>query len=182
MLNLYSYIDGVMLGVMRGDREVGLYAAAYKVYEGFTYAPSVIAAVLMPRLSKLFVADPGAHHRLAIQGVGASFGLALVVGSAAYLVAEPFVVLLFGREFAAAAAPFRLLCLGLPFVFAIWVLHATAISVNKERLLLAAALTGLVINVAVNAAAIPRIGASGAAVATVVGELVSMAVLIGGLM
>ncbi len=54
VLNLYSYIDSVMLGVMRGDAETGVYAAAYKTYEGFSYAPSIIAAVLTPRLSRLF--------------------------------------------------------------------------------------------------------------------------------
>ena len=48
MLNLYSYIDGVMLGVVRGDAETGVYSAAYKVYEGFSYAPSVLAALSLP--------------------------------------------------------------------------------------------------------------------------------------
>ena len=48
VLNLYSYVDAVMLGVMRTDVETGLYTAAYRVYEGLTYAPAVIAAVLTP--------------------------------------------------------------------------------------------------------------------------------------
>jgi len=43
VLNLYSYVDGVMLGVMRGNVETGLYAAAYRTYEGMSYLPSIIA-------------------------------------------------------------------------------------------------------------------------------------------
>ena len=88
---------------------------------------------------------------------------------------------LFGQTFVASAQPFRILCLGLVFVFAIWTLHATAISANKERLLVRAALIGLAVNVAVNLYAIPRMGANGAALATVIGELVSLVVLVAGL-
>jgi O-antigen/teichoic acid export membrane protein len=181
VLNLYSYLDSVMLGVMRGDAETGVYAAAYKTYEGFSYFPGILGAVLTPRLSRLFVTDPAAHRRLAIRGAAASFALSALVATPAYFFATPLITLLFGPAFAPASAPFRVLCMGLPFVFAIWVLHAAAISVNKERLLVKAALIGLVVNVAVNLWAIPRAGGLGAAFATVVGELVSLSVLIAGL-
>jgi O-antigen/teichoic acid export membrane protein len=181
VLNLYSYIDSVMLGVMRGDVETGVYGAAYKVYEGVGYLPGVVASVLTPRLSSLFMTDRRAHKRLMLTGLTGSISLALVVGALGYWLAEPLLVLLFGASFAVAAMPFRILCLGLVFVFAIWTLHATAISVNKERLLLRAALIGLIVNVAINAYAVPHYGASGAATATVVGEFVSLVVLVIGL-
>jgi O-antigen/teichoic acid export membrane protein len=182
VLNLYAYIDSVMLGVMRGDVETGVYGAAYKVYEGVGYLPGVVASVLTPRLSSLFMTDRGAHKRLMLTGLIGSVSLALVVGVLGYWLAEPLLVLLFGANFAVAAAPFRILCLGLVFVFAIWTLHAAAISINKERLLLRAALIGLVVNVAANAYAVPHYGASGAAAATVIGEFVSLIVLVIGLL
>jgi O-antigen/teichoic acid export membrane protein len=181
VLNLYSYVDSVMLGVMRTDVETGLYTAAYRVYEGMSYVPSVIAAVLTPRLSGLFDIDRRAHRRLALRGLGVSAALGAVVGTAVYVLAQPLVVWLFGQGFAAAAAPLRILSLGMAFVFAIWVLHAMTISVNRERLLFRTAVIGLAVNVGLNLYLIPRFGASGAALATVVGELVSMCALIGGL-
>jgi len=61
------------------------------------------------------------------------------------------------------------------------VLHAVAISMGRERLLLKTGLTGLVVNVGLNLYVIPRYGANGAAFATVVGEGVSMLVLATGL-
>jgi O-antigen/teichoic acid export membrane protein len=184
VLNLYAYVDGVMLGVMRTDVETGLYTAAYRVYEGLSYAPSVIAAVLTPRLSALYGgerADRTAHRRLAVLGLAGSTALALVFGVIAYRFATPLMTLLFGEDFAPAAAPFRILCLGLGFVFAIWVLHAIAISVNRERLLLTTGIIGLVVNVGLNLYLIPHDGASGAALATVAGEGVSLVVLVYGL-
>jgi O-antigen/teichoic acid export membrane protein len=180
VLNLYSYVDGVMLGVMRGNVETGLYAAAYRTYEGMSYLPSIIASVLTPRLSELFVSNRAAHRSVALRGLAGSVGLALLVGGAAYVLATPLLTLLFSDQFAPAASPFRILCLGLPLVFAIWVLHAITISVNRETLLVKTAIVGLAVNVSLNLYVIPRMGAEGAALATVVGELVSMTMLIAG--
>ena len=180
VLNLYSYVDGVMLGVMRGNVETGLYAAAYRTYEGMSYLPSIIASVLTPRLSDLFVNSRADHRRVALTGLAGSVSLAVVVGATAYVLATPLLVWLFGGEFAPASSSFRILCLGLPLVFAIWVLHAIIISVNRESLLVKTALVGLAVNVGLNLYVIPRMGADGAALATVVGELVSMSILIGG--
>ena len=180
VINLYSYVDSIMLGKMRGDAETGLYTAAYKTYEGLAYAASMVAAVLTPRLAGLFVSDRRQHRRVALLGVAGSASLALAIGGVAYVIATPLLVVIYGAEFAPAAEPFRILCLGLVFVFAIWVLHAVAISINRERLLLQTALVGLTVNVGMNLYVIPRMGPNGAALATVVGEGVSMAILLIG--
>jgi O-antigen/teichoic acid export membrane protein len=96
------------------------------------------------------------------------------------VLSAPLIVWLFGPPFVGAVLPFRVLCVGLACVFAIWVLHAIAISVNAERLLVKTGLAGLAVNVGLNLYVIPRMGANGAALATVVGEFVSMGVLITG--
>jgi O-antigen/teichoic acid export membrane protein len=177
VLNVYAYIDGVMLGVMRTDVETGLYTAAYRAYEGLSYPASAIAAVLTPRLSDLFRTDRARHRRVAILGLAGAAGLAIIISTVACVLASPLMTGIFGSEFAPAAAPFRILSLGLTFVFAIWVMHAIALSVDRERLLLKTAIAGLVVNVALNLYVIPRMGASGAALATVAGELVSLVVI-----
>jgi O-antigen/teichoic acid export membrane protein len=181
VLNLYQYVDGVMLGYLRTDAETGLYAAAFKIYEGFTYGPLAISSVLTPRLAALFTHDRFGHRRLSLVGMAGSTTMGLAVAAVAFVIATPLLVFLYGADFAAATTPFRILCLGLPIVFAIWILHAIAISVDRERLLLKTGLIGLAVNVGINLYAIPRYGADGAAVATVVGEVVSAIVLVYGL-
>jgi O-antigen/teichoic acid export membrane protein len=178
VLNVYAYVDGVMLGVMRTDVETGLYTAAYRAYEGLSYPAAAIAAVLTPRLSDLFRTDRGRHRRVASVGLAGAAALAIVISTVVYSLASPLMIGLFGSDFAPAAAPFRILSVGLSLVFAIWVLHAIAISVDREQLLLKTAIAGLLANVALNLYVIPRIGASGAALATVAGELVSLLVLV----
>jgi len=181
VLNLYSYIDGVMLGYLRTDAETGLYAAAYKIYEGLTYAPLAISTVLTPRLSNLFNRDRARHRRTSVAGTAGTAALGIGVAAVAFAVATPLLVLLFGAQYVAATGPFRILVLGLPVVYGIWILHAVAISVDRERLLLQTGIVGLVVNVGINLYAIPHFGPNGAAFATVAGEIISMAMLIRGL-
>ena len=182
VINLYARIDMMMLWELRTNAETGYYGNALVVYEGMTYLPSAIAAALSPRLSSYFLTDRRRHRHLALLGVGGSIAAALVVGAVAYVVADPLMVRLFGTSYAPSAAPFRILSMGLSLVYAIWILHVIAISMDRERLLLWTSLVGLVAKVAVNAYAIPNYGPSGAAVAVIIGEAVSAGVLVTGLL
>lgn len=181
VLNLYSYIDTVMLDVLRTHAETGWYAGGYRVYEGLTYAPSIMAAVLAPRLSTLFVTDRSAHRLLAWRAVGLAAGMGLVIGGVMVAVAEPVLRLLFGAAFLPGTPALRILSAGAVFVFAIWILHAVAVSSNREHLLLKTGLVGLAVNVGSNLYLIPHFGIVGAASATVLGEAVSASFLVWGL-
>jgi O-antigen/teichoic acid export membrane protein len=176
-LNLYTYIDTVILGIMRTDAETGWYAASYRVYEGLMYAPSVMAAVLTPRFSYMFVHDPNALRSLFRRSLGASALLAVVVGGGGMLVARPMVSLLYGPGYEPAVAPLQVLAGGSIFVFCTWILHAAAISSNLDRRLIATTAVGLATNVALNVLFIPRWGITGAAWATVVAEAVTVTLL-----
>ena len=177
VLNLYSYIDTIILYSLTTDLETGLYNSAYKTYEGLTYATAILSAVVTPRLSHLWSVDRGAHLRLVRQSLWASVGLAAVLGSAAWVLA-PWVLQIFGSEAVAATRALRILALGLPFVFAIWILHAVAISVFEERWLFRTTVVGSLANIGLNFLLIPRYGRDGASAATVLGEVLSLAILV----
>jgi O-antigen/teichoic acid export membrane protein len=177
VLNLYSYIDTLILGSLTTDLETGLYNSAYKTYEGLTYATAILSAVITPRLANLWSENRSAHLRLVRQSLVGSVGLALALTAAAWWLG-PFVLPVFGTGAVAAVPTLRILALGLPFVFAIWVLHAVAISVFEERWLFRTTVAGSVVNVALNFWWIPQYGRDGAALATVAGELLSLVILV----
>ncbi len=176
-LNLYTYIDTVILGVIGTDRETGWYAASYRVYEGLTYAPAILSAVLTPRLSYLFVNDRPAHRHLLARGLLGSVLMGVVLGSIAVLAARPILVTLFGAAYAAAVAPLQILAGGALFVFGTWILHTAAVSTNLDRRLLLTTAVGLSANVILNLIFIPRWGISGAAGATVIAEAITVVLL-----
>jgi len=181
VLNLYNYVDTLLLGAMRGVSEVAFYTFAYKIYEGVTYAPAILASVLTPRLSHLWAVDRQAHARLVRQGLCLTTVLAIVLGALVWIGAPWGLVLVFGRDAIASVSALRILDGGLIFVFAIWLLHATAISVFEQRLLLTTTVIGVVANTALNLWLIPRYGRDGAAWATVLGEALTLALLVIGL-
>lgn len=170
VLNTYSYIDTVILGVMRSDAEVGRYGAAYSVYEGLTYVPSVLAAVLTPRLSELFTRDRQGHRRLLGRVLSITALLGVVLGAAAMWTAPLILETIFGAAYLPGSASLQILAAGSVFVFCTWILHAAAISTNLDRRLLVTTAVGLSTNVALNLALIPRWGINGAAAATVIAE------------
>ncbi len=177
-LNLYSYVDTVILGVMRSNAETGLYGAAYRIYEGLTYPPSIVASLVTPRLSYLFVHDRARVNRLLLRAVSGAAALGIVIGGVGIVIAAPLVTLLFGASFAGAAQPLQILAGGALFVFCTWILHAAAIATNLDRRLFMTTVIGLGSNVGLNLLFIPRWGISGAASATVIAEAVTVTMLI----
>jgi O-antigen/teichoic acid export membrane protein len=177
-LNLYSYIDTVILGAMRSNTDVGLYGAAYRIYEGLTYPPSIIASLVTPKLSYYFVHDRTRVRRLLTASLGGAAVLGFVLGGAAVLLARPLVTLLFGPAFEPAVAPLQILAAGALFVFCTWILHAAAIATNLDRRLFLTTIVGLGTNVALNVVFIRRWGISGAASATVIAEAVTVILLV----
>jgi O-antigen/teichoic acid export membrane protein len=177
-LNLYNYIDTIILGVMRTNAETGWYAAAYRIYEGLTYPPSIIAAVITPRLSYLFVHDPAKVRRVLVAALAGSAALGIVLGGGTILLGGHIVRLLFGEQFDAAVGPLQILAGGALFVFCTWILHAAAIATNLDRRLLLTTIVGFATNVLLNLVFIPAWGIRGAASATVIAEALTVALLI----
>ena len=176
-LTLYTYIDTVILGIMRTDAETGWYAASYRVYEGLMYAPSALATVLTPRFSQLFVDDPKRLRTMFQRSLMGSAAMALVVGGAAVVFARPMMRLFYGAAYEAAVPPLQVLAGGSIFVFCTWILHSAAIAINLDRRLVVTTAIGLVTNIALNILFIPRQGITGAAWATVIAEAVTVTLL-----
>ena len=181
VLYLYSYADTVMLGVLRGDAETGLYNAAYRIYEGLANVGQVLQTVLIPRLSHHHATSRVAHGRLARSGLVIGGVLAVPTAAAGVVFAAPVVVLLFGSAYGAAGGVLQLLSVGLVVVFPLCVLHAVALSAGAGGWLLRTAVLGCTLNVGLNFVLIPRFGMHGAAAATVAGETLSLIVLAWGL-
>jgi O-antigen/teichoic acid export membrane protein len=176
-LTLYTYIDTVILFIMRTDAETGWYAASYRVYEGLMYAPSAFSTVLTPRFSRLFVDDPSRMRTWFRRSMLGSAAAALVIGGAAVWLARPLMLLFYGPAYEAAVPPLQVLAGGVIFVFCTWILHSAAIAIHLDRRLVGTTAIGLVTNIALNIALIPPLGITGAAWATVIAEAVTVTLL-----
>ena len=164
--SLYTRVDVLLLGQMAPTSAVGLYSAAYKPIT-LMASFGATAGTLFPVLAQWSGTGPLVPFERAVRGL-AVVAPALALGLSG--LAQPLLVLLYGRDFAAAAPVLIVLAWSAvanwyyaPFVIA---LQAR----GRERWWLAGLLGGLLLNAAVNLWAIPRWGASGAASATLASE------------
>jgi O-antigen/teichoic acid export membrane protein len=153
-------VEFLVLSVLAGDRETGVFLAALRVFEFLGMVPNAVAQGAMPALTREALrGGEGVRRRtagtMALVAAPAAIGLALVAGAV--------VELLFGGAYADGAAPLRILAIALLPLFMNALLSWTLLARGRAAWL--ARLTGLrvVAALALALVLVPRLGAVGAA-------------------
>ncbi|HEY3110822.1 MAG TPA: flippase, partial [Chloroflexota bacterium] len=172
LATLFFRVDVLLLQPMRGNRELGYYATAYKFVDGLGIIPSAFTFALFPQLSRLAAGQPERLRRAYVLSlkllVFVSVPLALLVTA----LAEPLVGLVGGRDYLPdAAVALRLLIWFLPLSFANGLTQYALVAAGQQRAITVAFAVAVAFNVAANLATIPLYGYRAAAVVTVLSEL-----------
>ena len=170
-------LDTTMLGAMLGDTATGLYTAASKLNRLAVKLVTAMCAVFLPRLAlHRAQGDSAAFKKLAIGAGNIILGLATPLAVGLFLLAPEAILLFSGPNFVAAVPAMRVMCVDLLFSslngFVAWQILMPC---NLEKALLGATLAGGATDFILNLIFIPLWGVSGAATATVVSELVVLA-------
>lgn len=177
---VYSKIDVTMLHCMATEEAVGYYTYAQKTVTLVLTVANAITAALLPRLSFYYEQDRQGFYHLLDKGFRVLCLMALPLSVGMALVAPQAVTLLYGKAFAPAALTIRLMC---PLIlikgFGDLFCYQLVYSTKNEKILLPAATSASVINVIANAALIPFLLQNGAAIASVLGELVTNGIQFG---
>lgn len=165
---LYMRIDTLMLGHMSSHHEVGLYSVATRLSELWYVLPTAIVASVAPSIMKAKHMGEDLYH-------GRLLKLFRLVASCALLIAVPMtflsewlVVLLFGSTYQAAGPILAVHIWAALFVFLGVAQGPWNLAEGLHKVSLSRAVMGAVINILLNLVLIPRMGAMGAALATVV--------------
>ncbi len=174
MLSLLAFkIDVPLLQIITGNSaEVGLYNAAYQLFEPLLLFPAALLAGFFPVLAKaayqptLFNFTHQTRKLLAVLAGGG-----VIAGGDVALVAGWVVPLLFGTGYDGASLTLGLLAVAVPFLFVNSGLTHALLALDCERIYLYFFGVCLSLNVAANLILIPSWGRNGAAVATIVTEV-----------
>jgi len=170
----YMRVDVVMLKEMVGNREAGIYAVATSLSEVWYFLPVVIVASLSPVIIKSRDTNPDLYIRRLRKLYFFMVWLAVGVALPLSMVSSWLVGILYGQEFGEAAPVLTI---------HLWAGIAVFLGVASSQYLLAEqlqkisfyrTLIGLLCNIVLNMVLIPRWGAMGAAIATVVSYFVSV--------
>jgi O-antigen/teichoic acid export membrane protein len=166
---IYLRLLVILVSVQTGERETGLFATAFRVFEILLGIPTLVLAVALPLLAVAGAEDRDrlryGLQRLLETAVAASILLVLVT----VVLAEQAIVLLGGEEYRDAAPILRVLAFALLGVFVSQVLTLGLVSLHRQRYVAfanAAALALVIVLGTVLVRAYQGLGGAAAAVAT----------------
>lgn len=177
---IYTNSDTTILGLVRGDFEVGLYSVAVKIYHLVNTTIASVAWVVMPQLSTCFAdKNYGGVNRLLKHSMNfiIVLGLPSIVGMNA--LAEPIIYLMAGQEYLGAAPALHILTGTLFFsLIGGWIGNMTMLPAGREKLCLLISAISALSNIVLNLALIPRFGICAAAATTLTAEAVAVMILL----
>ena len=169
---IYYQIDMVMLSPMQGDAAVGVYSAAHKLFEPFSLIPMALMMSLFPIMSEAFKTSNDRlikSYRLSLKYL---LIIALPIAIGITLVADKVILLIYGAEFANSTTVLQILIWGLLFIFPNSIMLNLLISIDKQKLHTYSMGLCVIANVTLNLLLIPILSYNGAAIATLVTNVV----------
>ena len=169
---IYFRVDTVMLSMLKNDAEVGWYNAAYRLIEGLIVLPTIIYYVLFPRLSVLHEAAAESVLKLSQMACKYTIAIALLIVFLGMITGEKLILLIYGKEYVNSVGSWRILLMGVTFMF-LWSVFVVILnSTNRPQIPFMGVLVGSATNIILNLFLIPKYGYIGTSVSTVASEIV----------
>lgn len=172
-VTVYKSMDKLMIGILSDTSYAnGIYENAEKILHVPIAFISAVSAVLMPRMTVLFRdSDEKKANQLifrtikysALMSMGCAFGLAAL--------STMFSVIYWGQEFRGCGELLTIFAISIPVMSFAEILRTQyIIPRKKDKIYIVAVSSAAVINLIINLALIPRIGAKGAVIGTITSE------------
>ena len=173
MVALYGQMDRIMLNSMLGQETVGFYSAANTICTMWIFVPSAMINSSRPLLMEMKKKDEGMYLRRLKQLYSALIWLCIAVSFGVLIFGPLAIRILYGSAFDSASNALRILIWCEVFSMigsarGIWI-----ITENKNKYIKYYLIYGVAVNAVLNLILIPRFGICGAAVATLVTQVVT---------
>ncbi len=171
--SLFFRIDVLILQPLKGDTVLGYYQTAYKFIDALNFIPSNFTLAIFPALSRLAASAKDAMRRAYILSLKILLWIALPITVGTIFVSRELIGIFGGNAYLPdSAIALQVLIWFLPFSFINSVTHYVLIALGQQRFLTKAFILGVVFNIAANLAAIPSMSYVGAALVTILSEVV----------
>lgn len=173
----YGRLAQLMMGGMSGNEAVGIYSAASRISEAWTFIPLAIIASTFPSLVSAKSSNPALYARRLQTLCNVIVLLAIAVAIPMTFLATPLVLALFGEAYIEAGPVLAINFWGGVFLVLSMLQSSWYVSEGLTRLALVRTLLCALLNAALNAVLIPRYSYTGGALATAIAYAVNACVL-----
>jgi O-antigen/teichoic acid export membrane protein len=169
---LYLKTDTLILSIIKGQEDVGVYGASYKVLDILTTLPFMFAGVIMPIFTAAWKEGQKDYFKKILQR---SFDLMLILAVplaiGAQILSKPIMLAVTGKGFSASGPILSILMVAAALVFLSCLLSHVMVSVGKQKEIIFSYLFTAATSVAAYLIFIPHYSYFGAAAVTIYSEL-----------
>ncbi len=177
---IYLNFDTTMLGAICGNTSVGLYAVATKIYMIVKQVINAAVSVLIPRLSFYFANDREKFISLINRVIRIVIFLTVPMIAELVLFSRDIILFISGREYLEATGALNILSFAIVFgILANVLANGVLVGAKKEKLVIRCTIISAVVNFALNLFAIPLWEQTGAAITTLISEIVMCVMALG---
>jgi len=168
---LYFKMDTILLSVMRGSGDVGIYNAAYKVLENITFFPAMVVGLVLPLMSANIFTDRKNFEDISNKTFKFFIILVVPIVIGTLFLSEGIINLIGGAGFAESASVLRIIVFSLAFIFFGNFFNTILIVGNLQKKLMLVLGLAAIINIVANVIFIPKFSYVAAAYVSVVTEM-----------
>jgi O-antigen/teichoic acid export membrane protein len=173
---IYFRADAILLSLLKGPKDVGIYGVAYRMLEALTAFPGFFYASIFPLISAFARrADLDSLRSMAQRSFDLLVLAAIPVVLGTIALAPEIVRALAGDEFSKSVTPLRLVIIGAGLMFINGLLAYMLIALDRQVSVLWLATAALVFNLALNLVLIPAYSYTAAAAVATASEVFSLA-------
>lgn len=171
MVSVYNCTDRFMLKHLLDEASVGYYATATSLATVWTFVLSAVIDSVTPGIMQAFHEDRERYTRHNRQLYALVFYLSAGVSAVITLLARPAVGLLYGQEYLPSVRPMQVITWYNAFSYLGVARGAWVVCEGKQQYLTPLYIGSALVNVVLNFLLIPRWGATGAAVASLLTQI-----------
>jgi len=166
-------IDQILLQELLGSEAVGLYAAASRLSEAsYQVCVLIVASVFPAIINAKSIAEEMYHNRIK-NLYSLMFFISFFIAVVISLLAEPLMTFLYGIAYLQSAGVFAIHIWTGIFVYWGIVMNQWAIMENLQKHMAFFMFIGIIANIILNIILVPEYGINGAAVATLISQLIA---------
>ncbi len=174
--SIYMKIDQVMIGNYLDSAAVGLYAAAVKLVEVWYFVPLLICNSLFPAIINARKDDLKKYYNRLSNLYLLLLFLAVAIALPLSFISPWLINILYGSAYVGASSILQIYVWSGVGLFLSFGFNQQLLIENRIKLLFFLNLIGMIVNVVLNIILIPKVGVSGAALATLVSYLIGPAI------
>lgn len=173
---IYTSSDTTILGLYKGDYQVGLYSTSVKIYNLINTVVASVAWVVMPQLSADFAkCDYSQVNKLLKYSLNFIIALGLPCLVGLNVITKEIILLIAGESYLGAELSLRILTFSLACSFiGGWIGNMMMLPAGKEKICLKSSVVSAVVNIVLNLLLVPTWGLNAAATTTAISEFIGI--------